>query len=1137
MGNKWFLWICLFFVSGIGAQETQTPYKSKKIVVTKDTIILEKVSINKAFFKVLDKNGAQIDSSSYKIDFKSGQLIFKENFTSKDTLEIKYLILPDFLTKTYSIYDDNKVVPNEAGQLFTIKNPNKSTFKPFDGLNTNGSITRGVTIGNNQNTVVNSNLDLQITGKLSDKVSLRASIQDSNIPLQDGGYSQRLDEFDQIFIELFSDKWNIRAGDLFLENRKASFLNFNKKVQGISSNFSFGSETNKTDVFASAALVRGQYAKSSFTGQEGNQGPYKLRGNNGELFVLVISGSERVYVNGILLTRGENNDYIIDYNAGEVIFTSLFPITSEMRINIEYQFADRNFTRFITYAGATHQKEKWRIGGFLYAENDVKNQPLQQNLTDEQVAVLENAGDNLALMNAPSATLDSFSENKVLYKKILVSGVEVFEFSNNPNEELFSVRFSLVGINQGNYILANNQSIGKIYAYIEPIAGIPQGNYEPIIRLIAPTKIQIATILGGYNSGETTGDKTRIDFEIGVSNNDLNLYSSLNDNNNNGVAGKINAKHRLLTKKTTIDSFADFQFIQQNFQTIERLFTIEFNRDWNLTTPIGNQSLLISGLDFNFNTKGFAKYQLEKLDFSENFSGTRHSVFGNYSHKNFTALSQSSAMKSEGVFSNSKFIRSQNKAKYNYKKNWVGANFSFEDNSEKLAETNQFSVLSQKFIEYGAFVGRGDSTKVFVEMGYLQRKNDSLQNGFIQRVNQSNSYYVKSQLIKTEKSNLNVFINYRNLKYVDVNQKNEPSINSRIVYNDRFYDQLIQLSTIYENSSGTIAQQEFTYLEVEPGQGVYTWNDYNNNGIQELQEFEIAPFADLAKFVRVFLPNQVFLRTHQNRFSQALTLNMNQWQNKTGILKFMAKFYNQTSYLMDRKIIRDGANFDLNPFSKSEENLIGLNNSFRNSLFFNRGKQYHSMTYNFLTNDSKNLLSVGAIENNAKSHQLQYQHLIKKYWLITLSNKTIFSQTLSESFSTRNFEIKGYELFPKISYLFSKNATLDIFYTFQNKENQIGALESLKRNQFGTSFMVNSEKGFSLNGEFSHYNNSYIGNPLSAVGFQLLEGLQVGKNQTWRLLLQKNLTTYLDININYQGRKSETSKAIHTGSVQLRAFF
>ncbi|MEY3818756.1 MAG: hypothetical protein RLZZ425_211, partial [Bacteroidota bacterium] len=117
------------------------------------------------------------------------------------------------------------------------------------------------------------------------------------------------------------------------------------------------------------------------------------------------------------------------------------------------------------------------------------------------------------------------------------------------------------------------------------------------------------------------------------------------------------------------------------------------------------------------------------------------------------------------------------------------------------------------------------------------------------------------------------------------------------------------------------------------------------------------------------------------------------------------------------------------------------------------------------------------------------------------------------------------------------NASWDVFFEFQQKENQIGALETLTQNRLGTSFTFNSEKGFSMNGEFSMYNNSYDGNVLSAVGFQMLEGLQPGKNQTWRLLLQKNLTQYLDININYQGRNSGTSKTIHTGNVQLRAFF
>jgi hypothetical protein len=54
---------------------------------------------------------------------------------------------------------------------------------------------------------------------------------------------------------------NIRAGDVFLENRTSKFLNFSKKVQGISTSFDFGTDGNKTNVFTSAALVRGQYAK------------------------------------------------------------------------------------------------------------------------------------------------------------------------------------------------------------------------------------------------------------------------------------------------------------------------------------------------------------------------------------------------------------------------------------------------------------------------------------------------------------------------------------------------------------------------------------------------------------------------------------------------------------------------------------------------------------------------------------------------------------------------------------------------------------------------------------------------------------------------------------------------------------
>ena len=1117
------------------AQEIKTPYKSKKIVASQDSIQIDSVSINASFFKLLDTKGETIDTSFYKVNFSKGVLTFKNNFKNTDTLTVRYLKFPEYLTKEYTIYDKSRVVSNDSGlgNLYKVSNDGFKKFTPLDGLTTSGSISRGISIGNNQNTSVNSNLDLQITGKLSDKVSLRASIQDSNIPLQEGGYSQKLDEFDQIFIELFSDKWSVRAGDLFLENRKSRFLNFNKKVQGLSAQFTLGTPEKKTEIYASGAIVRGQYAKSNFIGQEGNQGPYKLKGPNGELYVLVISGSERVYVNGILLKRGENNQYTIDYNAGEIIFTSLFPITSEMRITIEYQFSDRNYTRFVTYVGANHEEEKWSLGGYLYSENDVKNQSLQQNLSPAQAQILAAAGDNQNAMNASSAIQEAYSDNKILYKKVMVGLVETFEYSTNSLDVLYSVKFSFVGNNQGNYIISNTITNGRVFKYVAPIAGIPQGNYEPIIKLIAPTKIQIATVLGKYNPNE----KTTVDFEVGISNNDKNLFSGIDDNDNQGLAGKLNFKQRLLSKKWQVDVFGNYQLIQKNFKTIERLFTIEFDRDWNLSNPLGNQSFVTTGLLFSLAGKSNWKYQFEKLDFSESFSGNRNVISGYYKHKNWLFSNDGSFLNSNGNISTSQFIRNQTQTKYHFNKNWIGGSFRYENNQEKIKLTNQLSNLSQRFSEYGAFIGRGDSTRVFVELGYLNRVNDSLQLGLLKRVNTSQSYYMKSKLIQTEKSDLSVFINYRNLKFEDPIRGNEPSLNSRLLYNDRFFNQLIQTTTAYETTSGTIPQQEFSFLEVDPGKGIYAWNDYNGNGIQEIQEFEIAPFPDQAKFVKIFLPNQIFIKTHQNKFSQSITLSPSEWQNSTGFKKLLSYFYNQSSYLIERKIKRENDNFDLNPFSTNSQNLLGLNSSIRNSLFYNRGKQNHSVTYTFIANKLKSLQSSGEQEAKNASHQLQYDHLLKKFWLITLSGKTFTTSNNSENYASRNFEINGNQLGPKISYLFSKNASLDIFYEMQNKENKLGDNESLKQNKFGTSFSFSSQKKLTMNGEFSWYDNKFKGDEFSLVSFQMLEGLQPGKNLTWRLLLQKNLTQYLDININYLGRKSETTNTIHTGNIQLRAYF
>ena len=504
---------------------------------------------------------------------------------------------------------------------------------------------------------------------------------------------------------------------------------------------------------------------------------------------------------------------------------------------------------------------------------------------------------------------------------------------------------------------------------------------------------------------------------------------------------------------------------------------------------------------------------------------------------NWRFQNQTSVLKSDNLLSTSNFVRQQTQVRFYKKKNWIGATFRLEDNQEKIKSTQSFTPVSQRFSEIGGFAGRGDSTKVFVAVGYLQRVNDSIQNGVLQRVNHSQTFSLKSKIFQTAKSDLSVFANYRVLEYTNNSAQKEPSLNSRVVYNDRFWKQLVQSTTAYETNSGSIAQQEFTFIEVNAGQGVYAWNDYNGNGIQELQEFEIAPYPDLAKYIRVFLPNQIFIKTHQNKFSQSLIINPNQWQNEKGFKKIASYFYNQTSFIMDRKIKNEGGNFDLNPFGSPKDDVLGLNSVFRNSLFFNRGKQKHSVTYTYLQNKSKSLLSNGSQENSNASHQLQYQHLFQKSWLLNFFTKTLATAVVSENYAEKNFDIKGYQIAPKISYLFSKNASWELFYEFQHKENQLAQAETLQQNRLGTAFSYARNAKFTLNGELSFYQNQFDGNAQSAVGFQMLEGLQTGQNLTWRVLLQKNITQFLDINFNYQGRKSETSAAIHTGNVQLRAYF
>ena len=144
----------------------------------------------------------------------------------------------------------------------------------------------------------------------------------------------------------------------------------------------------------------------------------------------------------------------------------------------------------------------------------------------------------------------------------------------------------------------------------------------------------------------------------------------------------------------------------------------------------------------------------------------------------------------------------------------MGGKFYTEDNQRTVKVNDSLTPDSQRFKMYEGYVGIGDSTNVFVEAGYRYRVNDSLRENRITKVNTSNTYFLKSQFIKNDKSNLSLFLNYRTLSYTD-NQESENSLNSRFLYDQRFAKDIIRWNTVFETNSGTQPQQEFTFVAVD----------------------------------------------------------------------------------------------------------------------------------------------------------------------------------------------------------------------------------------------------------------------------------------------------------------------------------
>ena len=97
--------------------------------------------------------------------------------------------------------------------------------------------------------------------------------------------------------------------------------------------------------------------------------------------------------------------------------------------------------------------------------------------------------------------------------------------------------------------------------------------------------------------------------------------------------------------------------------------------------------------------------------------------------------------------------------------------------------------------------------------------------------------------------------------------------------------------------------------------------------------------------------------------------------------------------------------------------------------------------------------------------------------------------------------------------------------------------EVLQQQKFGVEYYYISKTKNQISANVNVFLNDFIGDENTPTAYQILEGLQAGQNYTWNLIFNRKLNAFLNLNLSYLGRKSENSKAIHTGSVQLRANF
>lgn len=1125
--------------------------RHKTLQLTTDTLQLDTVSIVPGTFSV-----AYIASTDYRLDYVNAKLYWLKS-PRPATIVATYRVFPFRLTASTQRLNYDSVLSKFYVKPFDFNNgfsnAQRSVFD-FGTLKAEGSFGRQIGFGNSQDAVLNSTLNLQLSGMLRDSIEIQAAITDNNIPIQPDGSTQQLNEFDQVYLRFKKRGWQLNLGDIDIRQNQHYFLNFYKRLQGIS----FQTENRISKSIQSKTLVSGSIAKGKFNRQiidalEGNQGPYRLRGANNEFFFIVLANTERVFIDGQLLQRGEDQDYVINYNTAELTFTPKRMITKDSRIQVEFEYADRNYLNanvFLAQEIDINQKLKIRVAAFN--NNDAKNSQINQVLDPNQKQFLADLGDSTQRAFYPAAIPDSvFSADKILYEKIYVGLDSFYQYSTDPLLAKYSLSFVDVRQGNGNYVPEFNGANGKVYKYVAPIAGIKQGQYEPVQILVAPKKQQIVSLGIDYTIDKNTLIKT----EVATSDNDANTFSAKDDGDDRGWAAKVqvtNEKVLSAAKKLQLSTSLDYEYVQSKFKPLERLRNVEFSRDWGLALNTGatavNENIIRATAGIKDKNSHSLSYQFINYNRSDKYNGFQNAVYHGANWKGWQINNQFVVTNFNTRNDKGNFVRPQIDISKRFKelKNWrLGAKYNLEQNTARYKQTDTLIPIAFSFDSYSLYLNSDESKDNKYAITFFTRSDKYPVGKEFVRGDRSLNLNLQTELLSNPKRKFFLNTTFRKLKVYNATvsrQKEDETILGRAEYLMNEWKGLVDGSILYEVGAGQEQRRDFAYLEVPAGQGVYAWIDYNNDGVQQLNEFEFAAFPDQAKFIRVFTPTNDFIKANYITFNYRFDISPRSILNSPdlkGMKKFLSKLNLVTSFQTTKKSISTGS-FEFSPFKYgvNDTALIIVGTSILNTLSFNRISSKWGVDFSNFRRNGKSLLTYGYESTKINDWTMKWRWNISRTFSLTLNGKKGVNALYTPQFANRNYELSIYNIEPFLVFIRGTKFRLVTSYKLEQKKNlPLYGPEKSTSNSVFVESKYNLLQNSSVTGKFTFNNISYNAVANTTVSYIMLDGLLPGKNYLWSLGLSKRLLNNLELNFQYDGRKAGIARTVHLGRAGITALF